>query len=99
MKLIDSSEVCEMLGISKSTLYRWCGIKEGNEEGNKSLALGVSRGMSFAAAASRMMPNGEEDIANLESIIDKLTDNEPRGFPRPFKIGRAFKWNVAEIEQ
>ncbi|MDN4957438.1 helix-turn-helix transcriptional regulator, partial [Klebsiella oxytoca] len=26
MKLLDSNEVCELLGISKSTLYRWCGV-------------------------------------------------------------------------
>ncbi|MCG2921640.1 helix-turn-helix domain-containing protein, partial [Escherichia coli] len=28
MKLLDSNEVCELLGISKSTLYRWCGVSE-----------------------------------------------------------------------
>ncbi|MBY8933185.1 helix-turn-helix transcriptional regulator [Pseudomonas fluorescens] len=87
MKLIDSSEVCEMLGISKSTLYRWCGIKEANEP----LALGVSRGLSIGRTVTAMRGNA------LDPFGEML--NEPQGFPRPFKIGRAFKWNVAEIKE
>ncbi|OLU22386.1 hypothetical protein BVH03_24430 [Pseudomonas sp. PA15(2017)] len=91
MKLIDSSGVCEMLGISKSTLYRWCGIKEGNEP----FALGVSRGLSTGRTVTAVA-SGFGSIEELKAQFDRLQD-EPGGFPRPFKIGRALKWDEDEI--
>ncbi|KTT19367.1 helix-turn-helix transcriptional regulator [Pseudomonas parafulva] len=87
MKLIDSSEVCEMLGISKSTLHRWCGIKEANEPS----PLGVSSGHATGRTIAALRGNALSPFAEML--------NEPQGFPRPFKIGRAFKWNVEEIKE
>lgn len=28
MKLLDSNQVCRLLGISRSTLYRWCNLSK-----------------------------------------------------------------------
>lgn len=55
MKLLTTAEVCELLSISKSTLFRWHGAKEDASEAIKD-------------------------------------------FPRPFRIGRALKWNEDEIK-
>ncbi|MCG2901828.1 helix-turn-helix domain-containing protein, partial [Escherichia coli] len=49
MKLLDSNEVCELLGISKSTLYRWCGVSEDFS------GLGLSSGLPQANATQNSL--------------------------------------------
>lgn len=56
-KLIESSQVMKLLGISRSTLFRWSGLGE----------LG------------RDDPSFKPDM------------------PRPFKLGRKFKWDRNEL--
>lgn len=85
MKLLDSSEVCELLGISKSTLYRWCGVSDDN-------VLGIPP--PFIA---RNLP-AHQGRNSLSSLIQRASGEEtPTDFPRPFKIGRAYKWKDTEI--
>lgn len=67
-KLIDGNEVCEILGISKSTLYRWCGLSD----------------------------NDFQSILNQMIQID-IKGESPHDFPKPFKIGRIYKWSDKEI--
>lgn len=89
MKLIDSSEVCEMLGISKSTLYRWCDIKESIEM-PLGMSVGLQTGRTVRAISSRSNP-----LEEFQAQIERL--QEAGGFPRPFRIGRAMKWDKDEI--
>jgi len=100
MKLLDSAEVCDLLGISKSTLYRWCGVSEdpaglagvGLSDAHKKLAgLGLSGAHKSITGASGM---GLGDAFNRRSLG---IDETPSDFPRPFKIGRSFKWKDAEL--
>ncbi|WP_139536493.1 helix-turn-helix domain-containing protein [Klebsiella spallanzanii] len=87
MKLLDSSEVCELLGISKSTLYRWCGVSDEN-----SLSLGLP---SHPVGRKTYMNQSRTDI---NSLIRRASGDEiPTDFPRPFKIGRAYKWKDTEV--
>jgi len=87
MKLLDSSEVCELLGISKSTLYRWCGVSDEN-----SLSFGVP---SDLVVRSKYLNQSRTDI---KSLIRRASGDEiPTDFPRPFKIGRAYKWKDTEV--
>lgn len=87
MKLLDSSEVCELLGISKSTLYRWCGVSDEN-----SLSLGLP---SELLGRKNYMNQSRTDI---RSLIRRASGDEiPTDFPRPFKIGRAYKWKDIEV--
>ncbi len=80
MKLLDSSEVCTFLGISKSTLYRWCGVSED----------------IFDAADTRSVMLGARNQRGV-SLFDRHKEETPKNFPKPFKIGRAYKWNDEEI--
>lgn len=87
MKLLDSSEVCELLGISKSTLYRWCGVSDENT---------ISLGLPSDLLGRKVHVNqGRTDIHSL--IRRASGDETPTDFPRPFKIGRAYKWKDTEI--
>lgn len=83
MKLLDSSEVCTLLGISKSTLYRWCGVSDD--------PLERSRTLSVAHLSPKI-----DAIGDMRRAMERL-DETPGDFPRPFKIGRAFKWKDDEI--
>lgn len=72
MKLITVNQVCEILGISKSTLYRWANVSG-------------------------------KDIGERVSVMDELSkqnSNEldiPINFPKPYKLGRQFKWKEEDI--
>ncbi|MFY1028290.1 helix-turn-helix transcriptional regulator [Actinobacillus seminis] len=85
MKLLDTSEVCSLLGISRSTLYRWCNMSEeyatfDPKQSMKNLMTPKGSVLSVLVG----MPNDDEAITD---------------FPRPFKIGRALKWRDDEIMQ
>lgn len=91
MKLLDSNEVCELLGISKSTLYRWCGVSEDFS------GLGLSSGLPQASATQNSLGR-ENRLVRRELQQNALgVEETPSDFPRPFKIGRSFKWKDAEI--
>jgi predicted DNA-binding transcriptional regulator AlpA len=94
-KLIDTNEVCDLLGVSKSTLYRWCGVSaEGG--GLIDLFCDSAKGGGLAGlgdkyqAAQDLFPR---DPLRRSDVIDDV----PTDFPKPFKIGRAFKWKDSEI--
>lgn len=96
MKLLDSSEVCDLLGISKSTLYRWCGVSE------EPAALGL--GSAFVQANSLGSSRTKAGLGWPSSVVGRALQQKvlgleetPTDFPRPFKIGRSFKWKDAEI--
>lgn len=94
MKLLDSNEVCDLLGISKSTLYRWCGVSDD---------LAVLRSLDAAGAGLTTSESldlvieraGSAAMRRLQSKIS--VEETPSDFPRPFKIGRSFKWKDVEI--
>ncbi len=90
MKLLDTNDVCDLLGISRSTLYRWCNMSEDylslNNYHNAMHKLMIANQNSVNQLARRFGSGSNED----ESITD---------FPRPFKIGRALKWRDDEIMQ
>ncbi|MUK94675.1 helix-turn-helix domain-containing protein [Aliivibrio fischeri] len=75
MALIDTAQVCDLLGISKSTLYRWCDVSDYDEK-RVAFAVRNSEGMRFG----------------VSDIPEQVTD-----FPKPFRIGRALKWEENEI--
>jgi predicted DNA-binding transcriptional regulator AlpA len=75
VKLIDENTVCDDLGISKSTLYKWCGIHDDSIQPN----------------LSKILPDRKKWFTQFET--DVVTD-----FPKPYKIGRVFKWKLIEIE-
>lgn len=82
MKLVDTNDVCEMLGISKSTLYRWCDVNDlGGLRTPSPINLDLTRAHSLTQAIDEM------------NNPDVVTD-----FPRPYKIGRSFKWELSEIK-
>ncbi|WP_147464824.1 helix-turn-helix transcriptional regulator [Pseudomonas syringae group genomosp. 3] len=94
MKLIDSSTVTEMLGISKSTLYRWCDIKESSDDFLGSLgttAMLSQRRTNLGVLGNRGLASNM--LENMSSMLDETT-----GFPRPYRVGRALKWNEEEIK-
>ncbi len=100
MKLLDSNEVCELLGISKSTLYRWCGV---SEEASGLAGLGLSSAQKNLAGLG--LSNAYKNLTGTPALglKDALrqralgSEDTPSDFPRPFKIGRSFKWKDAEI--
>ena len=96
MNLLDSSEVCDLLGISKSTLYRWCGVSE--EPAALSLGSGIAQTNSLASSLPKA-GLGWTGSALTRALQQKGLGLEetPSDFPRPFKIGRSFKWKDAEI--
>lgn len=82
MKLLGTNEVCEILGISKPTLYRW------NNLSDESL-LPLEKRLAQTSIKSKA-------LYRLHEI--SIEDLTPKNFPRPFKIGRAYKWRSDEIE-
>lgn len=62
LKLLSLPELCKMLNVSRSTIYRWCELCD---EGY-----------------SPYTDNKDENVSD---------------FPKPFKIGRSYKWNEVEI--
>lgn len=87
MKLLDTNEVCDLLNISRSTLYRWCNMSEDylTPSHPKDIQhLIVSRANALKHLSSGVRYNDDEFITD---------------FPRPFKIGRALKWRDDEIMQ
>lgn len=85
MKLLDTSEVCNLLGISRSTLYRWCNMTEEHSFLDTKQAT-KSNPLLKSLVGNNQLGYSSED----ESITD---------FPRPFKIGRSLKWRDDEIMQ
>lgn len=83
MKLLDSSEVCDLLGISKSTLYRWCGVSEDPFVSNASIDPLKSGLFQFNSQTAFHKPLERSET--------------PTNFPKPFQIGRAYKWKDEEI--
>lgn len=99
MRLLDSAEVCDLLGVSKSTLYRWCDVSDDSPEG-----IGLPSSYAGSSAVQKKIKelgiSGWPSARVAQEIHQKLTgfDEKPTGFPRPFKIGRSYKWDKDEIE-
>ncbi|HDL1262094.1 TPA: helix-turn-helix transcriptional regulator [Mannheimia haemolytica] len=85
MKLLDTNEVCDLLGISRSTLYRWCNMSEDSSSPNNFHKL--------------LMQAHQNSMSSLEKFGYSNDDESITDFPRPFKIGRALKWRDDEIMQ
>ncbi|MGY3859961.1 helix-turn-helix transcriptional regulator [Aeromonas intestinalis] len=90
MKLIDGNEVATLLGISKSTLFRWCDISEASEDANSVAAV-------LAQIQSETVTT--KSPRSMHKWAMGARDETPKDFPRPFKIGRAYKWSDEEIMQ
>lgn len=75
MKLITTEQVCEMLDISKSTLYRWINVKPEPD---------------YSGAVER----GNTIVGDMFLYDEK---QEFENFPKPFKLGRSYKWDQDEI--
>lgn len=88
MKLIDGNEVAALLGISKSTLFRWCDISEASDDARTIDVVTTLMNAGGAARGSRAM-----------QWAGGVREETPKDFPRPFKIGRAYKWSDEEIMQ
>lgn len=79
MKLLDSNEVCDLLGISKSTLYRWCGVSEepaglGLSDVHKKLAgLGLGNTHKTLTGMSGM---GLRDALHQRTLGGEETPND-----------------------
>ncbi|KGQ39872.1 hypothetical protein JP28_12820 [Gallibacterium anatis] len=87
MKLLDTNEVCDLLGISRSTLYRWCNMSEDYLSSN-----------SYTKTIYALMTTNQKAKNKLNGISSGNSDDESiTDFPRPFKIGRALKWRDDEI--
>ena len=84
LKLIDGNEVCDLLGISRSTLYRWCDVSDSYTTTNSS---------PFKSHAS-----GQSRISKLMAIKNEISET-PKDFPKPFRIGRTYKWSHSEIKK
>ncbi|HDR1791981.1 TPA: helix-turn-helix domain-containing protein [Pasteurella multocida] len=88
MKLLDTNEVCDLLGISRSTLYRWCNMSEDYFI------------PSDPKAIQRLIVTRQNTLKQLSRLGGRNNDDELiTDFPRPFKIGRALKWRDDEIMQ
>lgn len=85
LKLLSSQDVCEMLGISKSTLYRWNNLYYEEDLSNASLKYLLNSGKAKYSSIFAT----DEDNTEISDIA--------QNFPRPFKIGRAYKWRKDEI--
>lgn len=103
VRLLDSNEVCNLLGISKSTLYRWCGVSE--EYAGLPGLDGLDGLPGLAGLPSeeflRMFGKGKavaKPVLAGRRLQSKVgVEETPSDFPRPFKIGRSFKWKDVEI--
>ena len=81
MRLMDSNEVCDLLGISKSTLFRWCGVSDSADDNSSQTNVSLLT----------------EQLLRNSPFFATSSDETPYDFPRPFKIGRAYKWKDTEI--
>ncbi len=89
MKLLDTNEVCDLLGISRSTLYRWCNMSEDYLSSDR-----------YHKTMYKLFPPSQKSIHQFMKIDGGNGDDESiTDFPRPFKIGRALKWRDDEIMQ
>ena len=87
MKLLDSAAVCDLLGISKSTLYRWCDVADAPSP----LSLAGAAAARSVEVRSAYLRSGFADM------FAQHMEETPKDVPRPFKIGRAYKWRDDEI--
>lgn len=88
-KLIDGNEVCEMLGISKSTLYRWSNLSD-NQDISRLEFMKRNSALSFL--------NDLNHLNHLKIYQEGRETETPNDFPRAFKIGRIYKWSYDEID-
>lgn len=88
MKLLSTNEVCEMLGVSKATLYRWNNIIDND----------ISKDHLTSIFLKRSPPTPSSLKNKYSQLIEQNISPTPKNFPRPFKIGRAYKWRSDEIE-
>lgn len=93
MKLIDSGDVATLLGISKSTLFRWCDISDISEASEEASTVAAVLAQIQAAPLTTKSPR------SMHKWAMGVRDETPKDFPRPFKIGRAYKWSDEEIMQ
>lgn len=84
LKLIDGNEVCDLLGISRSTLYRWCDVSDSQE-------------ITRSELKNKRHNSSSTRISRLLAITNEISET-PTDFPKPFKIGRTFKWSHSEIK-
>ncbi|OOF40967.1 hypothetical protein BKK49_05395 [Rodentibacter rarus] len=79
-----------MLGISKSTLYRWNNLNDQDDYGN------ITRHISTLIQNSDLKTKfSSYPHMGIRKIVED--SDIPKNFPRPFKIGRAYKWREDEI--
>lgn len=97
MKLLGTNEVCEILGISKPTLYRWNNLSDESSQSIES-RLAQARFKS-SNLKSQAFESTTKEILNKYLKINEVEEPLPNNFPRPFKIGRAYKWRSDEIEK
>lgn len=97
MRLLGTNEVCEMLGISKPTLYRWNNLSDESSQSIES-RLAQSR-LNLRTLKSQAITSTTKEILNKGLNINEIEEPLPNKFPRPFKIGRAYKWRSDEIEK
>lgn len=90
IKLLTSNEVCEILGISKSTLYRWNNLQDDELYNNYSDIYNVLK--------NKTKQNKSKEKFLLHVMSERNEDEIPKDFPRPFKIGRSYKWEQKEIK-
>lgn len=95
MKLITSTEVCEILGISKSTLYRWNNLQDEEYE-KKTIASILKKDIDISNINFDFFKNSKT-ISTLDRMSNS-DDEIPKDFPRPFKIGRLLKWDEEELK-
>lgn len=97
MKLLSSNEVCELLGISKSTLYRWCGVSD-ESAGLEVAGAEINKNLdALKGRQSKIQMAGAAAMQRIQSKMKADVEETPSDFPRPFKIGRSFKWKDVEI--
>mgnify|MGYP000454285170 CR=1 FL=1 len=96
MKLITSAEVCEILGISKSTLYRWNNLQDESYE-KKTIGSILNKSTSRDINLY-FLKNKNSKKTSLVDLMNNSDDEIPKDFPRPFKIGRLLKWDEEEIK-
>lgn len=91
MKLLNTNEVCELLGISKSTLYRWNNIIDDDDSVFENYP---KDSMNKPTIVTMVMTRRKTTV-----LCNSLNNEEqPKNFPRPFKIGQSYAWRNDEIE-
>jgi predicted DNA-binding transcriptional regulator AlpA len=90
MKLLTTTEVCDLLGISKTTLYRWNNLQQEDD------VESVSRAGKLLHR-HRLDSNFFSNKSANTLLAKNREEPAPNNFPRPFKIGRSYKWRDDEV--